>query len=235
LLGLAVLATCGAVFAMTAGTEGDPWGFLLAAIFLATQFLFLGPRRNWVIHLSTKARPMKRAAIGGAAAAAAMSFAVFATLAEVFDTWEDFADRFFPFIWFVIVLWLFWSLIFWIYWRGGDRFGWLSRMVRRLLIGSLVELVTAVSVQICVPDRYGCWCARGSFFGIVVSAAVMVWTFGPAVALVFLAERVRARRAAANRCCRECDYDLTGTLAAVRRECPECGAAFDPQLVAPAS
>jgi len=216
-----------AVLALT-GLESD-WLMVLIwlGIFLGTQLLFLAPRRHWPIRLAERGRPMKLSILWGAAAGGLLSLGMLATILECPDWWHDLKDIIDQKLLYIALgTWAVWSIIFYAYWRGGDRYGQLGRLVRWLLGGSVLELLASTFVQAFIPDRHGCYCDRGSFFGMIIGLTVLLWTFGPGLALIFLYEKVRQERIRQWRKhpeCPKCAYDLRGTFRAGRRECPECG------------
>ena len=163
-------------------------------LFLLTQWLFLRPRRDIAIQLSASGRPMKSAIIGAAFAAMMLTVAWFATLMEIPDWWESMGDTI-GLIGFWIamaVVWVVWAVVFGIYWRQGDRYTQLGRMARGLLVGSTLGLLVAIPVQIVTAHRDDCYCARGSYTGLVFGGTVLLWAFGPGVVLLYLRERRRA-------------------------------------------
>lgn len=212
------------------------------ASFLLTQLLFFLPRKHWKIRLTASGRSMPCSLAAGAAVASVISVGLVAALLEIPDWWEGLAlttrigplnERFeflnFAGFWLLPVFWILWTPIFFLYFRGPHAYGQLSRMIRTLIAGSILELLVSVPVYAFLPDRHRCYCARGSYTGIVFGATALVWIFGPAVALVFFYQKSRAIRPMN---CPKCEYDLRGTIAAGRAQCPECGAGIDPALLA---
>jgi Na+/proline symporter len=116
-----------------------------------------------------------------------------ATLLELADLWNTALDS----EWYVpaaaSVVWLAWAVVFYAYWRKGTRLEQLRRMAQSLVAGSILELLVATGVYAWKPDHDDCWCARGSYAGLVFSATVMIWAFGPGLLFLFLREK-RHRR-----------------------------------------
>jgi hypothetical protein len=72
-------------------------------------------------------------------------------------------------------------------------------MARGLIIGSVLELIVAAGVFIWKTDEDNCWCARGSYTGLVFGATVMIWAFGPGLLFLFLREQAYRRPPPAGR------------------------------------
>ena len=228
LLALVVLVECGVGGWLLTGTDSHGRIIIATMVFFATQFFFLGRRENWPVHLANRSAPLRRTTVIGAAIATGLTVGGIATLLEVPDLWHEkdsYLSSWFDFYAVIGLTWVLWAVGFAFLWPGIDRYTWLTRMVRRLIVGSVLELLASISVQAFVPDRHDCTCARGSFLGIVIGSVALLWTFGPGIVLLFLYEKVRMERGNLHRRCAKCDYDLRGTLDAGRAECPECGTA----------
>ena len=123
----------------------------------------------------------------------------------------------------MLAVWAIWAAVFFVYWRSGDRYTQWTRIIRALVAGSFLELFVATGVYVWNPHKEECYCARGSYTGLVFGGTVLLWAFGPGIILLFLRERYRRQKL--NPHCHQCGYDLRGTIAAGRTQCPECGAA----------
>ncbi len=163
---------------------------------LLTQWMFLGPRRGWTVRLGETARPMRTAVVAAAFMAMMLSLGGAATLLELVGLWDDATqgERVATAIpvgaW---IVWVLWTGVFFLYWREGTRFEHSKRMAHRLIVGSILELIVASGVFIWKSDDDNCWCARGSYAGLVFGATVMIWAFGPGLLFLFLRE-ARYRR-----------------------------------------
>ena len=168
--------------------------FIYAGLFFFTQWLFLCPGKLWKIKLSETPRPMKKAAVGVAFAAALLTAGLVYSILDLFFT--DILDS--PvfsgciIIPIPLVLWLLWSVIFWVYLRQKDSFTWSGRIIRGLIAGSILELF--VSIPIFVTRQDDCYCARGSYTGLVFGVTALLWAFGPGVFLLFLREKHRIEK-----------------------------------------
>jgi hypothetical protein len=228
LLAVGGLSMLGGSVALLVASGGHGGMLLFLGIFFLTQFLFLAPRQSWPIYLSTQGTPMRRTAIVGAALAAVLTLGTIATVLEAVTIWDS-IDQYLNWPIFITVaglVWTAWVPVFWLLQKkGSDRYGGLVRVVRWLVVGTVLELFVSASVQAFLPDRHSCFCGRGSFVGLVFGVPLLFWAFGPALALVFMYEKVRMARATVHNRCPRCEFDLTGTRAAGLSMCPECGQA----------
>lgn len=127
----------------------------------------------------------------------------------------------------IAVAWVVWGLIFWRYWRSGDRYTQFTRMIRGLLVGSILEVFVATAVHAFTYRRDECYCCRGSYTGLVFGGTALLWVFGPGVVLLYKRERHRQRVLLPT--CMECGYDLRGIAV---EKCPECGEAIPDEVAA---
>lgn len=215
------------------GNLGDFWGIVAngliwAGILLLLQWLFLQPVGKWRIRLADKARPMKTAVASAAFAAMLLSVGLLTTLLELTNLWEHVIKKGFTLYMFwgvMLVLWAVWAGVFYMYWQGGDQYTQLTRMIRGLLAGTAVESLIATGVFAANPHQENCYCARGSYTGLIFGASALLWCFGPGVILLFLREHHRAM-SLGEPLCPHCGYNLRGTVAAGLKQCPECGKAI---------
>ena len=84
-----------------------------------------------------------------------------------------------------LVNWVFWTIVFRRFSKTSDARGYINRLTRWLIRGSILELLVAVPSHIIVRHRDEC-CAPGfSFFGIAGGLAVMGVAFGPGLFFLF--------------------------------------------------
>lgn len=140
---------------------------------------------------------------------------------------DDVDFRVWPGLLAISVAWSVWALIFWRYWRSGDRYTQFTRMIRGLLVGSILEVFVATAVHAFTYRRDECYCCRGSYTGLVFGGTALLWVFGPGIVLLYKRERHRQRVLLPT--CIECGYDLRGIAAA---KCPECGEAIPDEVAA---
>lgn len=119
--------------------------------------------------------------------------------------------------------WIGWGVLLWVYARRWTRYQTLWRLSSLLFAGSLLELVASAPSHVITSRRPGCLAGIGTMLGIVAGVYVMLFSFGPMIVLLFLRPRYRRERME-DTLCPVCEYDLRGTIAAGRTQCPECGA-----------
>jgi hypothetical protein len=209
-------------------TMESRWGYANAPLFLAlmlvTQWMFLRPVRRAALHGDTAARPRWPVLAAVSLIAAMLTAAVVATLLEFPNWWAGFMEFALqarvPVI--LLVLWLLWAGLFYVYYRDGDFLAKTEVIVRALIRGSGLELLIAIPTHAFVyrrgPDE--CFCARGSYTGIVLGTAVLLWAFGPGIMLLFLRER-RRREPILQKLCPRCGATLDATQPDA--PCPKCG------------
>jgi hypothetical protein len=149
--------------------------------------------------LATQGRPLKTSILTAGFMAALLTSGLIACLLELLNSWEHLFDKIntnpFIIIWSVIlVIWAIWSIIFFAYFKQGDRYSQLGKMIRGLVAGSILETIVAIPVQIWASNQRECYCARGSYTSLVFSATVLIWAFGPGIVLLYLREKIRMQR-----------------------------------------
>lgn len=162
-------------------------------MFIFTQWLLLSSKKHWKVKTQKTGKPMKRAAIGVAFAVSLLSTGI------IYSVWDlisdfDFEEGLTLFIILSIplVFWVIWSVVFSIYFYQRDYLKWSGRIIKGLIGGSILELF--ISIPIFVTREDDCYCARGSYAGIVFGATVLLWAFGPGVYLLFLREKKRLEK-----------------------------------------
>ena len=88
-------------------------------------------------------------------------------------------------------LWGFWTIVFNRLSRTRPAADFLSVLCRRLMQGSILELLVAVPCHIVVRCRDYCCAGVFTMFGLAMGVSVMLFAFGPAAYFLFVA---RARR-----------------------------------------
>lgn len=102
--------------------------------------------------------------------------------------------------------------------KPGRREDLLSRLSRRLLAGTMLEVVLIIPLDVMVRRQSSCYCGAGTYWGLTICGAVGLIVLGPAVLCPLLTRR---RRAWYGWRCGVCGYDMRGNPGAAR--CPECG------------
>jgi hypothetical protein len=112
--------------------------------------------------------------------------------------------------------------------RGGRREDRLQKIASRLFLGTVIEVVAIVPLDVMVRRKTDCYCGRGTFWAFLLCGTAGFAALGPAVLLPLIARR-RKRWYAGH--CEGCGYDMTGLMQAER--CPECGAGWRGDALSP--
>ena len=86
----------------------------------------------------------------------------------------------------VVLTWCFWTLVFMRMSRNTEPADLVSRQCRILFRGSILELLIAVPTHIVVRCRDYCCAGILTFLGLTMGFSVMLFTFGPAVLVLFV-------------------------------------------------
>ncbi len=196
--------------------------FVLGLILLA-QWALLMPGTGLATRLAARGRPLRRSVIAAAAMAMLITAGMITLVLEVIGVWESVWDHgggeVGYFLWAgMLVLWFLWTWVFSIYWRQGDRYTQLGKIIRALVAGSFLEAVVAVPVHVVATRQPDCYCEKGTYTTFVFAGTVLLWAFGPGIVLLYMRERYRLARVLES--CARCGYSLRGNTSGV---CPECG------------
>jgi hypothetical protein len=82
--------------------------------------------------------------------------------------------------------WLVWSVLLLAHTQHLGRFHAVHRLARYVFAGSLAELLASIPAHILVERRGGCFAGLGTGIGMLAGLGVMIWSFGPAIFLLFL-------------------------------------------------
>jgi len=204
---------------------------VVVGLLLLAQWVFPLPSRLLPIRLTARGRPLRSAVIVAAEMGMLLTLGAFSLVLELLNLWKPIISpgghdpgwSSMAGIWAgMIGVWAVWAALLFRYWRDGDRYTQLSRIVRALVAGSVVEAIVAAPVQAFASRQDDCYCERGSYTTLVCSGAILFWAFGPGIVLLFLRERYRRARLFPH--CQKCGYDLRGPLIV----CPECGTPASP-------
>jgi len=205
---------------------------VVVGLLLLSQWVFLLPSRLLPIRLTARGRPLRSAVIVAAGMGMLLTLGAFSLVLELLKLWKPIISpgdhgpawsSSMAGIWAgMIGVWAVWAALLFRYWRDGDRYTQLSRIVRALVAGSVVEAIVAAPVQAFAARQDDCYCELGSYTTLVCSGAVLFWAFGPGIVLLFLRERYRRARLFPH--CQKCGYDLRGGPVV----CPECGTPLAP-------
>lgn len=101
---------------------------------------------------------------------------------------EPFLDSRAKLLAWIVGLWGVWGVVFWSCMKSTPPA--LTTLIRRLLKGSVLELLIAVPAHVIVRHREDCSAPVATSFGIATGLAVMLFCFGPGVLFLYR-ERVR--------------------------------------------
>ena len=156
--------------------------------------------------LTTVGRPLKTAAVAAALMGMLLSIGLFSLILEIPDWWLQIlqygdettwsgASRGMLGVWVaMLLLWGVWACVFFAYWRQGDRYTQLGKMIRGLVTGSLLEILVAIPVHIWATRQRECYCARGTYTTLVLAGTVLLWAFGPGILLLYWREKYRREK-----------------------------------------
>ncbi len=94
----------------------------------------------------------------------------------------------------------------------------LARLAQRLFIGTAIEALAILPIDVMVRRRTSCYCSEGTFWSLILMGTAGLLALGP---MAFLLPLGRRRQRLVDGCCPACGYDMTATPKAER--CPECG------------
>jgi hypothetical protein len=97
-----------------------------------------------------------------------------------------------------VIFWILWAIVFRRFANSDDPEAFVSRSVRWLLRGSILELLVAIPSHIIVRRRDDCCAPAITFWGIVTGISVMLLCFGPGVYFLFV-EKFRRLQTKGNR------------------------------------
>jgi len=115
-----------------------------------------------------------------------LAWSMYLALSEVLSHTPS-VGRWTPLIAFGVVffVWSLWALLFGFYTAKRDARTKMSRLVRFLVAGSVLELLVAVPAHVVARSRSYCCAGFGTFWGIAAGISVMLFAFGPAVFVLF--------------------------------------------------
>ena len=125
----------------------------------------------------------------------------------------------------VVVAWVIATPLLVTFVRRRQRETALGRVAAWLFMGTVVEAVAVVPLDVMMRRKTDCFCDTGTFWALSACGTVGLFSLGPAIVLPLVARR--RRRWLAGRC-DACGYDMTGTPRAER--CPECGTGWRPGM-----
>jgi len=117
-----------------------------------------------------------------------LAVGIYLALREATDVpWPDISkDNTLIFV--LAVAWLAWGAVFLYIFAGAEKYKAARNLVAFLLSGSLLNLLVTVPSHIVVSRRPGCFVGLDTMVALVAGVCVMLWSFGPAILLLFLRE-----------------------------------------------
>lgn len=172
---------------------------IVIGIVLLLQWAYLRPGKNFKVRLTTEGRPLKTSVFAAGVMAMLLTTGMISLLLELPDWWKPIMeDDSFLTIASVygtmLIIWGVWAWIFFIYWKQGDRYTQLGKMIRGLVAGSILEIMVAVPVHIWAARQRECYCCRGTYTTLVLAGTVLIWAFGPGIILLYMREKYRRAR-----------------------------------------
>jgi hypothetical protein len=169
-------------------THDSLWALVTVGIFFATQIIFIFGAGTIELCRPIKKRRLLIPVIVASSMAAILVGGIVLALAELF---REHNSTWFPYFFWVIlaVSWAGWAFVFYVHCQRLDRYTTLKRITLWVLGGSLVELLVTVPSHIIVSRRPGCFVGMYTMCGIIAGLCVMLWAFGPGIALLFLRDR----------------------------------------------
>jgi hypothetical protein len=171
-----------------------PVYWIVIAVLMALQALFLFSPLNVV-----RERPIGRRRWSTLAISAGLMMALLLMGLGV-AVWETFKlEPFESAQWPLVIgacIWFAWSLIFYRYARRDRSASAVGRLIDRMLVGSVAELLIAIPCHVIVRQRDDCCAGFGTFMGLAAGFSVLLFAFGPGVFFLFVARARGLRRAA---------------------------------------
>lgn len=177
----------------------ESWGFwaLIGTLTLLEGMILLVPVRI------ADRRPVRRGRWGVLAATAGLLMGLLLTAAGF--TLHEVATKGLPdktpgwiYAGLGVAGWVVWGVVFALLPRRMDHASALRSVVRRLLTGSIAELLVAVPCHVIARKRDYCCAGAATFTGLAAGFVVLLFAFGPAVLFLFV-DRFRRLRPAALR------------------------------------
>ena len=181
-------------------SESEPGYAVNVVIFfgllLLSQWAFLRPSKGLTARLATEGRPLNSSVIAAGIAAMLLTVGLIALLIEIPNWYQPIMDTDKNWVGFAVlgvmlIVWAGWTAVFYVYWRQGDHYTQMGKMLRGLIAGSILEIMIAVPVHIWATRQRECYCCRGTYTTLVLAGTVLIWVFGPGIILLYLREKYR--------------------------------------------
>ncbi|HEG42507.1 MAG TPA: hypothetical protein ENH94_00510 [Phycisphaerales bacterium] len=198
---------------------------VILGLLLLGQWAFLRPGKGWTKRMLTVGKPLRSSVIAAGVVAMLLTTGLIALLLELPNWWQEIVNAdntwgTFGIFASMLAIWGIWTWIFFVYWRQGDRYTQLGKMIRGLVAGSILETIIAVPVHIWATRQRECYCCRGTYTTLILAATVLIWVFGPGIVLLYMREKYRQAKLIS--ICPNCGCDLQNMKDADSNECPQC-------------
>jgi hypothetical protein len=193
-LGLYIAIIVGLVgFATISEGESVPWTVFVLAITIGSQALFLFSAGTINLCRPIRRRRLVLPVVIAAFMMTVLVVSLLVALSELFKLDDDWILYGF---WVVVPLsWIGWGFLFFVRHTDAERYITLRNLVASMIAGSLIQLLVTVPSHVIVSRRPGCLVGLSTAIGICCGIAVMLWSFGPGVILLFLREKREVERA----------------------------------------
>lgn len=99
----------------------------------------------------------------------------------------------------------------------------LKRLASLIFIGTAVETLAIIPLDVFVRRKTGCYCSEGTYLALVTLVPLGFVALGP---MIFLVAASKRRKRLIEGRCEICGYDMSAIRHAPR--CPECGSGWKP-------
>ena len=225
-LGLYALLLLGLLAMPLAAGDGEAVGVtVVVAVMLAGQAMLIFGSGTISLCRPIRRKRLVLPVLVAAAMLALLAGGLLIAMWELFrlDVGADDVVLSFAFFGVIGLSWIGWGVLLFARLRDKPRYTVLRRLTTYLFAGSLAELLATVPSHVIVSRRPGCLVGIGTAMGILAGVCVMLFSFGPAIAILFLRPRWRAETAEGVPYCPACGYDLRASSG----RCPECGLRFE--------
>lgn len=98
------------------------------------------------------------------------------------------SENFYIFFLFMLFFgsWFFWAWGFLKLYKNKDENNFMSKLLARVIAGSVMELIIAIPSHIIFRQRDDCCAPIFSYFGIVMGTTVLLLAFGPGIVFLYL-------------------------------------------------
>lgn len=223
---------------LSRSVPADVTAWIYAVLFVVTLAMLLAPGPHWLARVSAQRRPNWVTVLGAAVMCGLLTSGVLATVLQVLNLWEPHLNVRWQVSSNDLKTWVatatlcspaifaaLWVLLLGAWCKRGTRFEQLHRLTLSLAVVSLLFIAFSFVVQV-LQGPPSWWAAHlvGSYTGLIFGGTVLLWAWTARHVLLFAYRGYeRYLREHGLPLCDKCGYDLRGTIAAGRSECPECG------------